>query len=106
MNHQYFETTDQEQVLLRQFDESSEEEDQKPKGLFQRLSNKISQFTGNKVIEDEDLDEILVQIKEQLMAKNVAEEIAASLVAALRSQLLQTKTKAFTSVQHTGTALK
>lgn len=64
MNHQYFETTDQEQVLLRQFDESSEEEDQKPKGLFQRLSNKISQFTGNKVIEDEDLDEILVQIKE------------------------------------------
>ena len=106
MNHQYFETTDQEQVLLRQFDESSEEEDQKPKGLFQRLSNKISQFTGNKVIEDEDLDEILVQIKEQLMAKNVAEEIAASLVAALRSQLLQTKTKAFTSVQHTGMALK
>ena len=40
------------------------------------------------------------------MAKNVAEEIAASLVAALRSQLLQTKTKAFTSVQHTGMALK
>lgn len=41
-------------------------------------------------------------MKEHLMGKNVAEEIARSLMASLRNSLIDTKTKAFTSVHTTG----
>jgi hypothetical protein len=40
--------------ILKQFD-SPDEDDDKPKGLFSKLSSKIKSYTGNKVIEEEDL---------------------------------------------------
>lgn len=63
VNNEYFETNDSEKVILRQFDES-EEEDEKPRGLLARLSSKVQQFTGNKVIDDQDLGFLLNEIKD------------------------------------------
>ncbi len=59
---------------------SEEEEDmerhKRAKGLWGKIHSSIKNVTGNKVLEEEEVQTVLSQLKEQLMSKNVAEEIA------------------------------
>lgn len=49
----------------------------------------------------EDLNPLLAKFKEGLIAKNVAEEIAEQICNSIRAKLVDTKTKAFTSISKT-----
>eukprot|EP01017_Pseudomicrothorax_dubius_P031412 TRINITY_DN4006_c0_g1_i1.p1 TRINITY_DN4006_c0_g1~~TRINITY_DN4006_c0_g1_i1.p1 ORF type:complete len:580 (+),score=194.09 TRINITY_DN4006_c0_g1_i1:106-1845(+) len=87
-------------------DESEEEKDliegsAKKKGIFARFSSGLKNLTGNKVLTPEDLEPVLSKFKEDLMEKNVAEEIAHKLCEGIKTELLNTKTKAFTSILKT-----
>lgn len=83
--------------------EESEEEVKKgkAKGLWGRLQSKLGDITGNKLIEEEEIQEILVIMKEGLMSKNVAEEIASKLCQSVQAVLLDKKTKSLVSVAQT-----
>jgi len=50
------------------------------------------------VIEESDITNILLKFKEDLMVKNVAEVIAQKIVDSIKTNLLDKKTKAFTSL--------
>jgi len=82
-------------------DEEEEEETKVQKGFFSKLGGKIQNWTGNKTLEEDDLDPVLEGIRESLMAKNVAAEITQRLCESVKSTLVGTKTKSFTSVRAT-----
>ncbi|KRX09862.1 Signal recognition particle, SRP54 subunit, helical bundle [Pseudocohnilembus persalinus] len=84
-------------------DESSSDEEEaeqiiKKKGFFGKLANKIKVVTGNKVIDEQDLEPVLTQFKEHLAGKNIAEEMAQKICESIKINLLKTKSIAFTSL--------
>ena len=82
-------------------------------GLFSKLTSKLKNFIGNKVltkearerlllsIRIEDLDPIMKTFIDILMEKNVAKEIAENLCASVSKSLLKTKTQSFTTITST-----
>ena len=83
---------------------TSDEEDKEVEskgGLFSRFADKISTFTGNKELSEEDLDEIMQEFADGLMEKNVAQDIAVALCDSVKKSLLNTKTESFTTVKTT-----
>ena len=56
--------------------ESDSEEEKTGGGLFSRLTSKIKNFTGNKVLTEEDLNPIMKEFADELTKKNVAHEIS------------------------------
>lgn len=80
---------------------SGEEEEahKRAKGLWGKIHSSIKNVTGNKVMEEEEIQTVLSQLKDQLMSKNVAEEIAQKLCESMKVSLLEKKTGMFQSVQ-------
>ena len=74
---------------------------QKSGGIFSRLTNSIRNYTGNKVLTDEDLEPIMRDFSKGLMEKNVAHEIAIALTESVKRSLINQKTESFTSVKRT-----
>lgn len=90
------------------YESSDSDEDEDPKanqnqkkGLLYKLKNSIQNVTGNMVLSQEELDPIMAKFKEGLMEKNVAEEIAQQICDSLKAKLIDTKTKAFTTIAKT-----
>jgi len=57
-------------------DDKEESKQTKKGGLFSRLTSAVKNVTGNKVLTHEDLEPVMKEFREGLMAKNVAEEVA------------------------------
>ena len=74
---------------------------QKSTGIFSRLSSKLKNYIGNKVLTEEDLDPIMENLSTLLMEKNVAKEIADNLCMSVKKSLLNTKTNSFTTITTT-----
>ncbi|PHJ23534.1 signal recognition particle receptor alpha subunit [Cystoisospora suis] len=70
-------------------------------GWFDRLTSKLQDFTGNKVLTDADIAETLPAFRSFLAGKNVAEEVIDLLLQSVQSQLKGTRTASFTSVKQT-----
>lgn len=70
-------------------------------GLFSKLTNAFQTIAGNKVLSEEDVDEVLKNFKTSLMEKNVAAEIAENLCKSVTATLIDRKTESFTSVKTT-----
>eukprot|EP01119_Soliformovum_irregulare_P012309 TRINITY_DN3185_c0_g1_i1.p1 TRINITY_DN3185_c0_g1~~TRINITY_DN3185_c0_g1_i1.p1 ORF type:complete len:586 (+),score=163.11 TRINITY_DN3185_c0_g1_i1:96-1853(+) len=71
--------------------EKPEEVEQKQGGLFGFLKDKVSALTGNKPLEEKDLEPIITQFREHFIRKNVAAEIAEKLCDSVQSSLLGKK---------------
>ena len=83
-------------------DSGEEEEEKTVPGFFSRLANKVkTNFTGNKVIQQEDISPMIQSFKETLISKNVAEHISEQLCTSVCSSLLHSKTASFTSLTST-----
>ena len=89
----------------RSLDEILQSDDENNKtssgGLFSKLTSKLKNFIGNKVLTKEDLDPIMKTFIDILMEKNVAKEIAENLCASVSKSLLKTKTQSFTTITTT-----
>ena len=57
-------------------------------GIFSRLTSSIRNYTGNKVLTDEDLEPIMREFSKGLMEKNVAHEIAIALNESVKRSLI------------------
>eukprot|EP00936_MAST-01D_sp_MAST-1D-sp1_P000645 g645.t1 len=60
-----------------------------------RIGGFLKQLTGNKVLEDSDLEPVLAQVRTTLLEKNVASEVADRLVAELKETLRGEKLDTF-----------
>lgn len=92
--------------ISEESDEDDDDENDKNKkpqsrGLLSRFTSSIKNVTGNMVLTAEDLNPMLAKFKEGLIGKNVAEEIAEQICNSIRAKLVDTKTKAFTSISKT-----
>mmetsp|Transcript_35997 Transcript_35997/g.36679 ORF Transcript_35997/g.36679 Transcript_35997/m.36679 type:complete len:345 (-) Transcript_35997:184-1218(-) len=74
--------------------------DQKSSGWFGKsyLGDLIQSVTGNKVLEDEDLQPVLLKMRESLQAKNVAQEIADDICSSVGTSLVGHKLASFTRI--------
>lgn len=70
-------------------------------GLFSKLTNAFQSITGNKVLDEEDVENALKNLKVSLMEKNVAAEIAENLCKSVTATLIDKRTESFTSVKTT-----
>lgn len=70
-------------------------------GLFSKLTNAFQNIAGNKVLTEDDVEEVLKNFKNNLMEKNVAAEIAEGLCKNVTQQLVDKRTESFTSVKAT-----
>lgn len=70
-------------------------------GLFSKLTSAFQSIAGNKVLNEEDVDQVLKNFKVSLMEKNVAAEIADNLCRSVTTQLVDKRTESFTSVKTT-----
>ncbi|PFH36066.1 signal recognition particle receptor alpha subunit [Besnoitia besnoiti] len=89
-----------------ELDDSEEEEDgsadEAPSSSwFGRLTSKLQNFTGNKVMTESDIAETLPAFRSYLAGKNVAEEVIDLLLHSVQSRLKGTRTASFTSVNQT-----
>ena len=80
---------------------SDDEEDKEDTSLFGRLTSRIQNVTGNRVLTEEVLSDILKPMREGLMSKNVAANVADALADSVKKSLVGKKTASFTSVGHT-----
>uniref|UniRef100_A0A0G4HDE6 SRP54-type proteins GTP-binding domain-containing protein n=1 Tax=Chromera velia CCMP2878 TaxID=1169474 RepID=A0A0G4HDE6_9ALVE len=97
---------DEDELLIEDLDESGGPKDGSAKkgiigGLFHRVTNSVQGITGNKVLTKDDLEPVLKDFKQALMAKNVAADIAENLAESLKATVVGTKTERFTSVATT-----
>ena len=72
-------------------------------GLFSKLTSAFQTIAGNKVLNEDDVENVLKNFKVSLMEKNVANEIAESLCQSVTATLIDRKTESFTSVKTTVT---
>jgi signal recognition particle receptor subunit alpha len=70
-------------------------------GLFSKLTSAFQTFAGNKVLNEEDVENVLKNFKNNLMEKNVAAEIADSICQSVTATLIDKRTESFTSVKTT-----
>ncbi len=70
-------------------------------GLFSKLTSAFQSIAGNKVLDEDDIDQVLKNFKVSLMEKNVASEIADNVCKSVTAQLVDKKTESFTSVKAT-----
>ena len=70
-------------------------------GLFSKLTSAFQSIAGNKVLDEEEINQVLKDFKHSLMEKNVAAEIADNICKSVTSQLVDKKTESFTSVKTT-----
>lgn len=70
-------------------------------GLFKKLTTGVKNITGGAVLKDEDLEPILVNFKQSLMARNVAAEVADKLADSVRASMVGKTTEKFTSMGST-----
>ena len=75
--------------------ESSDEEDT---SSTSKLSSFFKGLTGQKVLKESDLEQVIQKMKEHLVNKNVASEIASILCDAVQKSLIGKKTSSFTSL--------
>eukprot|EP01067_Filipodium_phascolosomae_P003896 Filipodium_phascolosomae@DN2691_c0_g1_i1.p1 len=76
-------------------------------GIFKCLANTIGDFTGNQMLDEENVQAVLKEFKTSLMARNVAAEIAEKLAESIKVTVLGKKTERFSSVRNNlKTALK
>jgi signal recognition particle receptor subunit alpha len=73
----------------------------KGSGLFSLLKNKIKNFTGNKVLTEEDIKPLMKSFEDALIEKNVAQEIAIQICNSVRQNLITKKTESFTTIKAT-----
>lgn len=69
--------------------------------IFGRLTSAFKNVTGNKVLEEKDIEPILKDLQAALMEKNVALEVAEKLCKSVLASLVDKKTNNFTTVQTT-----
>lgn len=85
--------------------ESSEEEIVETKnnnsGWFSFLPKALQNFTGNRLLEEKDIEDALPYFRQHFSSKNVAEEVIDLLLASVRKNLLGTRTATLTSVHQT-----
>ena len=77
------------------------ENSQKSNGIFSKLTSKLKNYIGNKVLTEEDLKPVMDNLINLLMEKNVAKEIAENLCESVKKSLLNTKTNSFTTITTT-----
>jgi signal recognition particle receptor subunit alpha len=70
-------------------------------GLFSKLTSAFQSIAGNKVLSEDDVDQVLKNFKTNLMEKNVAAEIADNLCKSVKATLIDKRTESFTSVKTT-----
>lgn len=85
--------------------ESSEEEIEKAtasdRGWLSFLPKSLQNITGNKLLEEKDIEDALPFFRQHFSSKNVAEEVIDLLLASVRKNLLGTRTATLTSVHQT-----
>lgn len=82
-------------------DSDSEEEVIQSKSLFSSLMSTFQNYTGNKVLNSQDIDPVLEQFTNNLTDKNVSIEIANEICKQVKKSLLNTKTASFTTIKAT-----
>ncbi len=70
-------------------------------GLFSKLTNAFQSVAGNKVLTEEDIEDVLKNFKVSLMEKNVASEVADNICKSVTKTLTDKRTESFTSVKTT-----
>ena len=73
----------------------------KSNSIFSKLTNKLQNYIGNKILTEEDLKPVMDNLITLLMEKNVAKEIAENLCESVKKSLLNTKTNSFTTITTT-----
>ncbi|KAL8453791.1 hypothetical protein Emed_000732 [Eimeria media] len=85
--------------------ESSDEERAKKgggdSGWLSFLPKSLQKLTGNKVLEESDIEEALPFFRQHFSSKNVAEEVIDLMLSSVRKSLLGTRTATLTSVHQT-----
>jgi len=85
-------------------EEASDKVESKPGrvgGLFKTLTRSVKNLTGGAVLTNDDLDPILHNFKNSLMARNVAAEVSDKLADSVRTSVVGRKTDRFTSMAAT-----
>ncbi|CAD7960190.1 unnamed protein product [Amoebophrya sp. A25] len=70
-------------------------------GILGRLKSGLKNFTGGKVLTQQDLEPLLKPIREQLLNKNVAKEVADRLLDSVRQSLVGSRTEAWSTMRQT-----
>ncbi|EPR61306.1 signal recognition particle receptor alpha subunit [Toxoplasma gondii TgCatPRC2] len=91
------ESEDEEELLEVEMNEEAAA----ASGWFRSLTSKLQSFTGNKLLTNADIAEVLPAFRAHLAEKNVAEEVIDLLLHSVQSRLKGTRTASFTSVHQT-----
>ena len=90
-----------DEIDFENFKKGGNKKGAKTGGLFSKLTSAFQTIAGNKVLNEDDVDQVLKNFKVSLMEKNVASEIAENICKSVTDQLVDKRTESFTSVKTT-----
>ena len=96
---QFLGDADPDNLNETNFDEI--DKNKKSNTIFSKLTSKLKNYIGNKILTEEDLKPVMDNLITLLMEKNVAKEIAENLCESVKKSLLNTKTSSFTTITTT-----